>query len=40
MGYLLPAWIIGAPLVLAIIDWISTPRVRGTYGSATTTRVG
>jgi hypothetical protein len=23
---LLPAWIIGAPLVLAIIDWLMTPK--------------
>jgi hypothetical protein len=25
MGWL-PAWIIGAPLVLAIFDWIRTPK--------------
>ena len=26
MSHLLPVWIIGAPLVLAIVDWMRTPR--------------
>jgi hypothetical protein len=26
MGNLLPVWIIGAPLVFAIFDWMRTPR--------------
>ncbi|ALV07332.1 hypothetical protein DES44_1609 [Roseateles depolymerans] len=27
MNALIPTWIIGAPLLLAIIDWIRTPKV-------------
>lgn len=27
MDALIPTWIIGAPLLLAIIDWIRTPKV-------------
>lgn len=25
----LPFWILGAPLVCAIVDWIGTPKVHG-----------
>jgi hypothetical protein len=25
-GYWLPIWIIGAPFVLALIDWLVTPK--------------
>ena len=28
MSASLPFWIIGAPLILAVIDWIRTPRRR------------
>jgi len=27
---LLPIWLLGAPLVLAIVDWFLTPRAPGT----------
>jgi len=30
MSALIPAWIIGAPLLLAIVDLIRTPKANGT----------
>lgn len=35
MGYLLPVCIIGAPFLLAVIERIRTPRVRGVFGGST-----
>lgn len=36
MGAWLPVWIIGAPFVLAIIDWMLTPK--GSHASSTPAR--
>ena len=30
----LPIWIIGAPLVFAIIDWMRTPKVTATHDAS------
>lgn len=37
MHQILPWWILGAPIVLALMDWALTPKVR-TRSSADTTR--
>ncbi len=31
MGKLIPVWIIGAPLLFAIIDWMRTPKASATH---------
>lgn len=32
--FLLPLWLLGAPLLLAIIDWMRTPSAHGESRSA------
>lgn len=40
MGYLIPVWILGAPLVLVLIEWMRTPRGRMTRSDRIDERIG